>query len=368
LKLSPVSDFSKTKSAVQHGIERRLHTGVQIYVSVAGQCLLNAGFGMAAVKQPMTASTMMLWRSAGKPLTSAAILKMCEQGRASLDTTLADVIPATRGLVISAVTIRQLLSHASGLPLIETGWPHCTWNDTLTRIYRIGELKPGSAYQPQSTWFLLGEILQCLDSGQRSFNTILTEDLLAPIGINDVWCGLADDHATTLNDRLPEFTVAERSAPRTSDYSVEPWLTRPSPGGNLRGPIRELGRFYEVLLNQGVSSSGRTVLRSETVATMTSAHRTGMFDETMQHIVDLGLGLFLDSNRYGTGTVPYGFGKYCSVDTFGHGGAQCAMAFCDPVHKLVVAWAANGFCSEPQHQRRNRAINEAVYEDLSLFI
>ena len=341
---------------------------MQIYVSVAGQCLLNAGFGMAAVKQPMTESTMMLWRSAGKPLTSAVILKLCEQGRARLDTTLADVIPTTRGLVISEVTIRQLLSHTSGLPLIETGWPHCTWNDTLARIYRVGAIEPGSAYQPQSTWFLLGEILQRLDSGQRSFNTILTEDLLAPIGIGDVWCGLAEDHATTLTGRLPEFTVTERGDLDTSDYSVEPWLTRPSPGVNLRGPVRELGRFYEMLLNKGMNPLGQTVLQSETVANMTSSHRTGMFDDTMQHVVDLGLGLFLDSNRYGENSVPYGFGKYCSPDTFGHGGAQCAMAFCDPGHKLVVAWAANGLCREPQHQRRNRAINEAIYEDLHLFI
>ncbi len=42
------------------------------------------------------------------------------------------------------------------------------------------------------------------------------------------------------------------------------------------------------------------------------------------------------------------------------------MGFCDPDTKLVVAWAANGFCGEGQHQRRNRAINEAVYQDLGL--
>jgi CubicO group peptidase (beta-lactamase class C family) len=75
--------------------------------------------------------------------------------------------------------------------------------------------------------------------------------------------------------------------------------------------------------------------------------------------------------------IPTGTGKIrfrtalestVSPDTFGHGGAQCAMAFCDPGHKLVVAWAANGLCREPQHQRRNRAINEAIYEDLHLFI
>ncbi len=77
-----MSDFLKTAAVVQHGIDRSLHKGVQVYVSVAGQSVLDAGFGMAAANQPMTACTVMLWRSAGKPLTAAAVLGLCERGRA----------------------------------------------------------------------------------------------------------------------------------------------------------------------------------------------------------------------------------------------------------------------------------------------
>ncbi|MEO1980293.1 MAG: serine hydrolase, partial [Fuerstiella sp.] len=70
-----MSDFLKTASVVQRGIDRSLHTGVQVYVSVAGKTVLDAGFGMAAANQSMTASTVMLWRSAGKPLAAAAVLR-----------------------------------------------------------------------------------------------------------------------------------------------------------------------------------------------------------------------------------------------------------------------------------------------------
>lgn len=82
--------------------------------------------------------------------------------------------------------------------------------------------------------------------------------------------------------------------------------------------------------------------------------------------MDFGLGVLCNSNQYGAETVPYGFGQYCSEATYGHGGAQCSMGFCDPERKLVVAWSANGFCGEGQHQRRNRMINNAIYEDLEL--
>ncbi|MCP4511841.1 MAG: serine hydrolase, partial [Fuerstiella sp.] len=175
-----------------------------------------------------------------------------------------------------------------------------------------------SAYQPQSTWLLLGEILQRLDDGHRPFRRILKEDLLAPIGIDEAWCGLMEDHATGLAGRLPQFSVTERSGISTSDFSTKPWLTQPSPEGNFRGPVRQLGRFYEMLLHNGRVSSGETIMHSETVANMRSSHRVNRFDDTMQHIVDLGLGLFLDSNRHGQKTVPYGFGKYCSSETFDH--------------------------------------------------
>ena len=43
----------------------------------------------------------------------------------------------------------------------------------------------------------------------------------------------------------------------------------------------------------------------------------------------------------GAETVPYGFGRFCSEGTFGHGGAQSSIGFADPKHDLVVAWVAN---------------------------
>ena len=107
-------------------------------------------------------------------------------------------------------------------------------------------------------------------------------------------------------------------------------------------------------------------MSEEQLSLMTRRHREGLFDRTLQHQVDYGLGVILDSNRYGVGTVPYGFGRHCSTSTFGHGGAQCAMGFVDPENELIVAWAANGRPGEPQHQKRNRAINEAIYRDLGL--
>ena len=70
---------------------------------------------------------------------------------------------------------------------------------------------------------------------------------------------------------------------------------------------------------------------------MTTAQRVGMFDETFKHVIDWGLGLIVDSKKYGADTVPYGFGPYSSPRTFGHGGIQSSVGMADPDRELVVA-------------------------------
>ncbi|APZ90852.1 serine hydrolase domain-containing protein [Fuerstiella marisgermanici] len=365
-----LQDLPETTAAIQNGIERQMHTGVQVYVSLNGQPVVNDAIGMATADRAMSSETIMLWRSAGKPITAAAICRLWEQGDLSLDSPLSEYLPEAAHSVLGDVTIQQILTHTSGIPLIDTHWPTAGWDDIVARIERqvthVGSLTDDGAYQPQSTWFLLGEILQRTDAAQRKFQDIVADDVLQAIGIREAWCGLPESLLPEIQERLPDFYVREKGRLVHSDYGTPPWLTQPSPGGNMRGPVRELGRFYEMLLHDGKVADGGHYLQPATVASMTSRHRTDTHDTTFQHAVDFGLGLIIDSNHHGHATVPYGFGQYCSERTFGHGGAQCAMGFCDPDAKLVVAWAANGFCGEGQHQRRNRAINEAVYQDLGL--
>ncbi|MEZ6133024.1 MAG: serine hydrolase domain-containing protein [Planctomycetaceae bacterium] len=353
-------DFSRLADVIQQGIERLLHTGVQVYVSVWNETVLDQGFGMAGLDQPMTSDTIMLWRSAGKPLTAAAVCRAWQQSRLDLDAPLAAILPDIADSPLSELTVRQMLTHSTGLALRESGWPHHPWPRIIETVLAINDRSPAPAYQPQNTWFLLGEILQQLDDDQRPFADILKHDVLLPLEMEDTHCGIPDDH--TLSHRLSTMYSRDAGKLVLSVYSNGPWLHRPSPGGNLRGPVRSLGRFYEMLLNDGVTRSGQTFLQKETVQHMTSRHRVGEFDQTFQHPIDFGLGLIMDSNVYGVETVPYGFSPHCSPRTFGHGGSQCAMGFCDPDRGLVAAWAANGFCGEGQHQRRNRAINAAIYE------
>jgi len=93
-----------------------------------------------------------------------------------------------------------------------------------------------------------------------------------------------------------------------------------------------------------------------------------MFDETFKHIIDWGLGVIVNSNRYQDDGLPYGFGPYASDASFGHGGNQSSCGLVDPDRQLVLTWVCNGMPGEARHDARVRAINAAVYEDLNLIL
>jgi CubicO group peptidase (beta-lactamase class C family) len=133
------------------------------------------------------------------------------------------------------------------------------------------------------------------------------------------------------------------------------------PGSGFRGPANELARLYSGLLTGNLGNIPPAAIRL-----FTGRRREGRFDRTFQARVDCGYGFIVNSGGAGPRPAPYGYGPHASAETFGHSGAQTGCGFADPAHGLAVAWLCNGMPGEPAHQRRQREINSAIYEDLGL--
>ena len=360
--------FPRAHAVFVQGVDRGLHTGCQVHVSYKGDVLADCGMGESSSGVPMSSETINLWLSAGKPLTAVAILQRWERGQLRLDDRVGRFVPEFATAGKSDVTIRHLLTHTGGFRSVETGWPDVSWEESIRRIcetpvddgWIVGRT---AGYHTASSWFILGEILQRIDG--RRFPAILREDLLQPLGLEDTWGALSPAQHLAYGDRIGGLFAREQGELQPLDWNNADRCHSPSPGSNLRGPIRELGCFYEMLLNEGEGPRGR-IVSPQTVAAMTARHRVGEFDQTLGHVVDFGLGVIVDSNRYGVATVPYGYGRYCSPRTFGHAGAQSSQGWCDPEAGLVVAYFFNGRPGEGQHHRRARQFNEAIYLDLKL--
>jgi CubicO group peptidase (beta-lactamase class C family) len=355
--------FPRAQALVAQGVAKGLHLGAQVYISRHGEILADVGLGESIPGEPMTADHITHWLSAGKPLTAVLIAQLVEAGRLAWDDPLTRHLPEFGNRGKEQITLRHVLTHTAGLRNVDTGWPDATWDETIARIC-VAPLDEGAipgetaAYHVASTWFLLGELIQ--RSTGRTYGDVLRDRLCNPTGMTGTIAAIDDEASRILVAPLWERIGGEL---QMLDWHLPPRSARPSPGSSLRGPIRDLGRFYELLLREGMTERGR-VLSAETVTALTARQRIGQFDATFGHIVDFGLGFLIDSNRYGVDTVPYGYGRFCSPRTFGHGGAQSSQGYCDPEHGLVAAYLFNGRCGEGQHQRRARAFNDAVYSDI----
>lgn len=356
----------RTAEAIAADFTAGQHKGFQLYVSLRGETVADAASGEASPGVAMTPETLVCWLSSGKPLTAMAIGLLWQWGRFALDDPVADRIPEFAEKGKDRVTIRHLLTHTGGFPQVETGYPEATWDESVAAVcrspiaegWRIGRT---GGYHVASSWFILGELIRRVSG--RSFSEFVFREVCRPLGLFNTGMSIEEDWLAKDIGRVGWMWRRVGKTLEPLDWHDPPRLTRPSPGSSARGPIRELGRFYEGLLD---SLRFRGPFIAQLVEPMTCPHRVGEFDRTFQHVVDFGLGFLVDSNRYGPETVPYGFGRYCSPRTFGHGGAQSSIGFADPEHGLVVAWAANAQIGEPRHNARNRAINTAIYEDLGL--
>ncbi len=359
--------FPLLRQLIEQGREANWHHGMQVYVSQAGQVLADFAIGEHAPGEPLHSDTLMLWLSSGKPLTAVAIMQLQEAGKLSIDAAVAQYIPEFAAAGKAAVTVRQLLTHTAGLKPLITGWPQMDDDEIVARIARAplqDEWQPGEqgAYDPGRSWFILGEIVNRLTG--RTIDRYVREELLEPLGMFDSWMALpAQLHAAYGNRIGITYGQKDGQLVPTNSHSSET-CAAPAPGGSLRGPAADLGKFYEMLLRGGTTITGQRLLTRETVQAMTQRQRRGMLDGTFRHVLDFGLGLIINSSQYGPETVPYGFGRYASPESFGHGGAQSSIGFADPERQLVVVMIANGCPGELVHNRRFRALANTLYEEL----
>lgn len=92
--------------------------GAVVLVSRGDTVLYSRAFGLARLDSvcPMTDSTMLNIASSTKTFTAAAVMKLVEQGKLSLDDKFVDFFPALNKDVYGKITLLHVLSHTSGIP------------------------------------------------------------------------------------------------------------------------------------------------------------------------------------------------------------------------------------------------------------
>jgi len=371
-------NLPKTLAVIDDGLRAKLHVGVQLFVASNGETVADLGIGLAAEGRPMTPDSMMTWLSTSKIATSVLFARLWEDGLVRLDDPVAAHIPAFGVRGKEAVTLRHLWTHTCAMLHVEDKLFPVRYRqshaDNIALICASGLDRgrmPGrdAGYQTSTVTLLLAEIIA--RKRGRDFRELARETLFLPLGMTDSWLGMPAEAVARYEGRLGKTFDTSGAEPR-ADGSFAPdapeQLTHVMPGGNGRGPMRELARVLE-LLRRGGEFDGVRLLSPQTVEAMTARHRCGLRDYSFDNqLLDWGLGLALDSRiHYAGGVHLYGYGPHASARAFGHSGFRTTVAFCDPAADLVVACSWNGMVADDRiHSARQNALCGAIYEDLGL--
>jgi CubicO group peptidase (beta-lactamase class C family) len=166
--------------------------GASVLVLREGAVVFRRAYGYADLEAHVAATAATDYRLASmtKQFTAAAILLLADEGRLSLDDPirkwLPELPPAT-----DPVTIRQLLTHASGLidyeDLIPSGTTQQVHDQDVLRLLSAEDrtyFPPGTQYRYSDSGYSLLSLIVARASGQ-DFASFLREHIFLPLGMRD---------------------------------------------------------------------------------------------------------------------------------------------------------------------------------------
>ena len=172
-----------------------------------------------------------------KTFTAVLIMALRDAGRLSLDDRLDQYLPQTRH---GAITIRQMLAHASGLQREPVGriWENLDAPDQERLLRELEEaeqvLPAHFAFHYSNLAFaLLGQVVELLE--QRAWADVVTTRILAPLEMKD----------TALVPNQTGRALGYQVHPHTGVATLEPLLElrAMAPLGGLWSTVSDLGRY-----------------------------------------------------------------------------------------------------------------------------
>ena len=274
-----------------------------------------SGMADREAQRPMREDTLFWIASCSKPMVVTAIMSVVEQGLFDLDDPVEKHLPMFKDMprilrqdenetVVVAnddpITIRQCLSHTSGLPFLARVEQNKIDRLALAEAvvaYASSTLlfKPGTAYSYGNAGInSVSHILE-LKTG-TDFNSYMNNFLLEPLGMHDtsIWpspeseadmarCYGPNADASALQLKEMNFVTAPFHNPHRGAH----------PGGCYFSTVKDTLRFCQMILNDGCLD-GHQFISADSITEMTR-QQTGLDEH------HYGLGWGLDERGFGHG-------------------------------------------------------------------
>ena len=341
-------------SVIKAGIADHATPGATIAVVRRGRIVLLKGYGHTDWARGAPAandSTMYDMASLTKVVaTTTAAMMLEEEGKLNIDRTVASYLPEYDVPDKRAITVRMLLTHASGIRS-----NHPLWKEAKGREqYFAGMVKwplvrePGSAVEYTDWNMVLMQFIIERLTGQ-TLDQFVQARVFGPLGMRD----------TQYN---PPETLRPRIAPtETEDFrGGQVWgvvhdetawvLGGVSGNAGLFSSARDLAVFVQMLLNGG-SYGGAQLIKPSTVARWTARQRP-------------------DASRalgWDTPSPQSSAGRFFSARSFGHTGFTGTSIWADPERELLVVLLTNRVNPTRDNQKigpLRRAVADVVQQSV----
>jgi methyl acetate hydrolase len=264
------------KMAVEKGIP-----GVVAVVANRDRVLYEGAFGLmdTAKQKPMSKDAIFRIASMTKPVTSAAVMMLVEQGKLSLDDPVSKYLPSFKGREMIAafntadasfttkpakeVLIRHLLANVSGL-----AYPFS--NDMANRLQQKSgkqaeELpllyEPGTRWTYSGSTKVLGQVIEKVTGGK--LDSFLDERIFRPLQLQDTSYAVAPANLTRV------VTIHRRQNGQLAESANGDKVESPVAGdGGLNSTAADYIKFLQMFLNDG-KFRGATLLRKDSIQAMT---------------------------------------------------------------------------------------------------
>jgi CubicO group peptidase (beta-lactamase class C family) len=276
---------------------------------------------------PMRPDTIFDLASISKLFTSIAVMQLVERGEVDINAPVSRYLPEFGVNGKEDITVRQLLTHTSGLEPFLPLWRD--WPDEASRIKAVMDVtpvtEPGSAYEYSDLNLItLGVLVERITGS--GLDTVVEHRIAGPLGMSDT--GYNPPPSKLDRIAATEFqTVPDRGMVRGRVHDENAWSLGGVAGhAGVFSTARDLAVLGQAILNGGTYDGAR-ILRPDTVRAMLTDYNERFPGDAH------GLGFELDQIWY--------MGGLTGPATAGHTGFTGTSLVIDPASRSIAILLTN---------------------------
>lgn len=245
---------------VQSYLQRNGLPGASVAVTQDGETVHESGYGVDSTGESLTEHSRMQVESVSKSFTAFAVLQLVEDDQVDLDQPVQDYLPDFQvdDPRASEITVRQLLSHTSGLPSPTLVPPATTLEEGVARV-RDWQLDadPGARQRYSNVNYWTAALLVQEVSGEE-FSAYLRSHVFEPLEMKDSL------NITTTSEQVDGLPLGHVTA-YGGALPTEDLVAMSSGAGGVVSSAHDMARWLAMQSEGGVAPDGTRLLAAELV-------------------------------------------------------------------------------------------------------